>query len=241
MGKTYRRNSDFQKASDRRQRRKLERAPETIGVPDFVKRMDEAKQITPEWVVERLARHIDYEVDRLISKGWLQPSDKEFYVSYLSNAACKAIPSYNPIKDAAESPCHYFTVVVDNTLTHVRNYLLADKRRRKMIPIYNVSPEEAEKRGCVSEEELSDNCRNIRDLEFRMDVNTLRSMLTAEERKVLSMRLEGYTNAEIGEAIGSNRHRVEKTVLKHIQEVARLCGFVPQREIRVMERMKKVA
>ncbi len=78
---------------------------------------------------------------------------------------------------------------------------------------------------------------------FRMDVVTLISMLTEEERMTLAMRYEGYTDIEIAEALtlafhrATDRHRVQKVHAVHIQEKARKGGFFPPSEARGREKI----
>ena len=60
----------------------------------------------------------------------------------------------------------------------------------------------------------------------------------------LAMRLAGYTDIEIAEALSltfrrrTDRHRVQKVHAVHLREKARRCGFFPPSEARGREKTK---
>jgi hypothetical protein len=78
----------------------------------------------------------------------------------------------------------------------------------------------------------------VKELELRMDIETLKEMLDEEEEIFLEMRLEGYTQDEIAVEIGKktgvscDRDHVRKVVMLHVQVKARKCGFYPPSEKR---------
>ena len=196
---------------------------------------DEPEQLSGEWAVRRMKDRINYEFEKLIEIGKMPADEKSFYVGYVEDQIRKNVHSYDPEYEKDGRKCsmtHYVRTLTDWLIMNVRKHFNRDKCKVEKVPITDAPIEEAEETGMISTESLSDECRSVRELEFKMDVATLRSILTKEERIVLNMRLEGYSNTEIGEAINRDRHRVEKTLLPHIQEVARKCGFFPRSEAR---------
>ncbi len=101
------------------------------------------------------------------------------------------------------------------------------------LPITEESEESAARSGMVSTEGryLSDDCRSVRELWFRMDLAELRLRLDREQRTVLRMRLEDYTFEEIAGRLGCDRDRIRKTVMPKIQKVARKLGFIPRSDV----------
>ncbi len=75
---------------------------------------------------------------------------------------------------------------------------------------------------------------NIQELWLKMDVETLRQMLTPEERLCFDMRRDGYTDSEIARRLGgkADRIHIDQVVFIHIREKARKCGFFPPSERR---------
>ena len=144
------------------------------------------------------------------------------------------------------SPVHFLTMKVDSKLANVMDYLAYRRWSLKFCPIADVKDDEdcggpSTSSNSVS---LSDGCRGVEQLVFRMDVATLVTMLTGEERMTLAMRLAGYTDIEIAEALSlafhrrTDRHRVQKVHAVHLREKARRCGFFPPSEARGREKTK---
>ena len=241
MGKTYRYDSDCGEMSGKKSHRKLKTAPETIGVPDFAKaKYEPMDEVT---ALRSVEKRISYKLDCLIERGILNPCDKDFYESYVGDFVRRAASKYDPDHRNAEgktsTAVHYFMVCVDNVMKTVTRHLTQKKRCAVCVPIVNDSVENAHAAGYVSTEELRAPDRNVRDADFRMDVETMRSMLTDIERRVLDLRLAGFTFDEIAEKLGCVRSTLTRRYMPRIQQVARECGFIPQSEIRQMERSKK--
>jgi len=195
--------------------------------------------VTAEWAVGRMAEHINYELERMIVTHEIDASDKADYAAMINRRIVKAVPCYD--SDCRRGHCgrsasavHYFTVVVANEINHIRQYLERACRNAVELPIAQLPPDEARKQGFISpaSAEFSDGFKNVRQLDFRLDVNTLIGMLTPDEYTVLKMRLLGYTIDEIGDELGCCGSNVKKTYIKSIRKKARACGFVPSSEIR---------
>ena len=247
MGKTIRIDPESGERIGKKSQRKLKTAPETFGSPDFARKAKskEPKIITEEWAIKCVAKHISCELDRIIANGVMLPSEKDHFTSFIEDYVRKSVPKYNPVHRNREgktsSAAHYFTSCADNIVCNIVRYLMQDKRRANLVSISNDSIEEAHDAGCVSVEELSDGCRSIKELEFKMDVATLRMMLNDEERSFFDYKLEGYTCDEIAEKLKISHNRVYRTILPRVQKISRLCGFIPQSEIRASFHAKKEA
>ena len=192
-------------------------------------------KVTAAWAVERMAQHIKYELERMISFNAISVADKEDYTRRINRRIVKAVPVYkrevSQLKPGSRtaSPVHYFTVVVDYELNMIRRFLERLCRNADERPISFLPPEEAQRFGYISAEALSDECKNIRDLEFRMDVNTLRGTMTPLEVEIFDLRLAEYTQEEIAERMGMSRYSLMR-LMKGIRRKARRCGFIPRSE-----------
>lgn len=242
MGKTYRYNPDDEldrvgdgacgkrKGGKRRKAKQTEDRPETVDLS---------------WAVERMQEHVSYVVKSLVNKQLIEEDDREEYEAIFTAEVCQAGTDYDPNRVGAKSgktasPLHYMTMRVDAKLSNVTASLAY---RRWALRFSSVTDDEDEAKiddsliwsgnAC-----LSDGCRAMKELVFRMDAATLLSMLTAEERMTLAMRYKGYTDIEIADALSlafhraTDRHRVQKVHVVHIQKKARLCGFIPPSEAR---------
>lgn len=251
MGKTYRHSPveqgelgwwEERAASEEvRRKRKVARERRAEAQPQ-----QEAMDIS--WAVERMKEHIAYIVGKLVDNHLIEEGEREEYAAVFTAVVCESWPEYDPERRGEKSgrtasPVHFLTMKVDSKLANVMDYLAY---RRWSLRFYSLTDD----RDAAREDEgsvwsgdrcLSDECRGVRQLEFRMDVLTLVSMLTAEERMTLAMRIAGYTDIEIAEALSltfrrrTDRHRVQKVHAVHMQEKARRCGFFPPSEARGRE------
>ena len=241
MGKTYRYDSDSGEKTGKKSKRKLKTAPETIGVPSGLKSAKE--ELTEVKVRKMIHKPVEQDLRRLVENGVMLPQDSEHWSEYIADKVCALLPKFDPNHIGKNgkriSASTYFIGAALKYTLHVCRYLGQKKRQAVIVSISDKSPEDAKLDGDVSVECLSDECRSVRELEFKMDVETMRMMLGQEERVVLEMLMEEYTHEEIAAKLGCRRLRVTRTLVPHIQNVARACGFIPQSEIRVMERAKK--
>ena len=196
------------------------------------------------WAVERMKKRVSRVVDGLVADGAIAANEREDFTSIINAHICRVLPCYDPdlVSEDGEkcSLVHYLRVAVDYVACNIRKMSQRHKRKGVACPIA-AEGEEADGsagRVAVDDVRLSDGCRSIRDLVFRMDVRTLFEMLLPEERLCVKMRLDGYSNTEIADEISRrfkvtiDRLHVERTLLKHIQGKARKCGFFPPSEAR---------
>ena len=240
MGRTFRYNAETGKREGAK-KRKLEKVLEPIGIPPEMRK----EPVTREAVSAMISGRVESDLRKLVAAGVLKPQDIDHWASYVEDKVCALADRFDPghigKNGKPVTASTYFIGAAIKHVMHVSRYLGQKKRKANLITISTASAEEAAKNGMVAEESLSDGCRSVKELEFKMDVATLYSMLTPDERKILDMRRDGMTNGEIGEQFGRDRHWIEKTVLPKIQAVARKCGFFPQSEIRPMERNTEAA
>ena len=229
MGKTYRFDPDA--GENRRGRREWKNNP-------FERRSAQPETITREWACKRMAEHIDFQLEELVEDQLICVCDKPEFTDMIHKYIDMAVDKYDPNHRSRRngktcSAVHYFTIVVDGIVNNIRKY--QEKKLKTHIPISYEDQKTAKENGMISVEceTLSDHCRNVKELWFKMDVATLMSMLTDEERTVLCGRLQGYTDTEIADSLHIDRMRIVKTLMKHIREKARLCGFIPRSEARV--------
>lgn len=197
---------------------------------DFTRRVECPERLTAEWAVGRMAGHVNYVVEQMVEDGEIPLSDKQDYVSIVNRRICRALPAYRADGERGRgaSILNFLTVVVANELGHIRSGLRRLKRNRRDVPVCSLPPKEAERLGYVSESVIGDGCRGVRELELRMDVNTLRGMLRPLELEVFDMRAREFTYPEIGAELGISRFSVMR-VMAGIREKALACGFVPSR------------
>lgn len=205
----------------------------------FERKSEQPEVITAEWAVGRMAEHVNYELERMIANGEIDVADKADYAAMINRRIVKSVPTYDGEcsggrRGRAASAVHYFTVVVGNEIGHIRRYLEQACRNAVEIPIAQLPSEEARAHGFLSPDssEFSEGCRGIRQLELRMDVNTLVGMLKPCECTVLKMRICGFSNEEIADELGCCVSNLRKTHLKNIRRKARRCGFVPASDMR---------
>lgn len=224
MGKTRR------KASYRDEDR-----ADAVGRPRYVRRIAQPAIVTPEWVVRQLRGKVNYAVDGLVRSGLVGLADKPDWINYINDHIRRYFGKYDPERRNRDgktcSAVHYFGMVVDCLAMNIRKY--QEEKMKTHLPITEESEESAARSGMVSTEGryLSDDCRSVRELWFRMDLAELRLRLDREQRTVLRMRLEDYTFEEIAERLGCDRDRIRKTVMPKIQKVARKLGFIPRSDV----------
>ena len=231
MGRTYRYDADVgPKRTAKKPKTRKEKKSKKRNAP---------VGLSVEWAIERTYDRANWGLELMIEEGLFSPSDKEYYLGEIQKKIRAAAPKYSPVAENKDgklvrvSQSHYALMVVDRALYTLRDHFKRGTNKLEFLPITDgMSVEESQTKGCVHVDELNDGGRSVKDLELKMDMKTLFSMLDPEERVTLRMRLEGYTMEEIGERLGCDRFRVMRTILPHIGEVARECGFFPASEVK---------
>ena len=200
--------------------------------------------IDKEWVVERMATRVRCAVDDLIRDELICEGEREDYIAKYNWMLLKYSEKYDPNRVGKDgrtaSPLHYLRIVESGITSNIRDYALYRKKYFHGRALVQTPDEAKETPGsiCVEDVKLSDGCKSVKELELRMDIQTLKEMLDEEEEIFLEMRLEGYTQDEIAVEIGKktgvscDRDHVRKVVMVHVQVKARKCGFFPPSEKR---------
>jgi len=220
------------------------RNPEGGGRRDpFERRSEQPDEITAEWAVSRLRRHVSSLLDELIEDGLIDSADKPDYAEIVNRRIAAAAPLYDAgrksrINGRTSSAVHFLRIVADRTALNIRQY--QETKMKTHVPIGNVSEEDAEECGVISVEgrHLGDGCRSFIKLWLRMDLDTLNAVLADDERFVVAMRLRGYNDMEIAAEMGDGdpdsveklRLSIQRTISRRIVRKARKCGFCPASE-----------
>jgi len=193
------------------------------------------ERVTTAWVMKRLARHIDYALSTLVTAEMIADADKEFYERIIEDDVRAGIDSYDAEKTdevgRTTSAVHFFTVIVDHRVEMIRRYLDRICRSAKCVPISQLDPEQAEKFGYISEGSISDEARSVRELEFKMDINSLLGMLSVPEAITFRILMDGGTQEDAEKAVFLPGGTFRRKVMNPLRAKCRLCGFVPRKEL----------
>ena len=244
MGKTYRYNPDgvsdgfdwgeakSAASAEVRKRRGRKKHSDPVMQPDG--------SMDLSWAVERMQEHVSFVVESLVKYQLIEEGERDEYTAVFNAVVCDAGVKYDPERKGKESgktasPVHFMTMMVDAKLANVMDYL-AYRRWTLKFQVITDDRDTAKNNDAFlwsGDKKLGDGRKWMKLVELKMDVETLFRMLTREERMTLAMRIEGYTDIEIAEALQlsfhrpCDRHRVQKVHVVHIQEKARKCGFFP--------------
>jgi len=203
-----------------------------VGI-DYTRRSEQPEVITPEWAVGRMTPHVNYVLSQMIMNGEFLPRDKEDYASMINFRICQSLPGYKaePRMGRGASIVHYLTNVVSHEVNHIRMRLSRQMRSALTLPIMLLPEKDKAASGYVSAGAMSDGCRSVNELVFKMDVNDLRGMMTAAEAEVFDLRMRDMTREEIMAELRISKHAYLKTMAS-VRRKARRCGFIPPSEVR---------
>ena len=248
MSRSFRYNPDSDEAKPcRKSRKDARKAVRTTGhtapstkcqapsTQQGSKHTAQGTTITPEWALERTLGLRVGILQGLLGEGLIEECDVSFYDDRLKLEVLEAIPEYDAsFRNADGKKCsatHYCLFILERRAKNIRRDLRRLNARSSLcVPISQLGAEEAKELGYVSEETLSDNARSVRELEFRLDVNTLYGSLTSIEAEFLNLRLDDFSERDIVERCRHSRYQVRK-VLARIQQKARRFGFLPRSEV----------
>lgn len=204
------------------------------GSDGFVERGERPERVTVEWAVRRMEAHIGYEAERLVLEGVVTLSDREDVESMLREAVIRAAPKYDSGRRGdsgrTSSPVHFLTVVVDNAVLKIRRFRSRLCRDAVEVPIACMCAEDAARLGFFPGARQSDGCRRLSELEFKLDVETLRGTMKALELVAFDLLAGEWTYSEIADRFGISESWFRRGVLKGIRRKARACGFAPRAE-----------
>jgi len=207
------------------------------GSRNYKRRVAQPAVITPEWAEKMMAPHLQYALQVLVEQGVISSSEVVDYTAVVNRRVRNAAEQYDAEKRNASgktaSAMNYLMSTVENTVANIVKSLNRLRRNAVEVPISSLPPDEAAELGFVSKDDhaFSDECKSVKELILKMDLDTFVRMLTREQYIVFKMRLAGCSNEECGDALFCSRFRVAKQILPRIRKKARLCGFVPRSEV----------
>lgn len=199
-------------------------------------------RIDKEWIVTRLEKRVKCVVESLICDNLICEWEREDYIERYNWMLIKQSLKYDPTRVGYEgktsSPLHFMRIVDSGVALNIRDYALYRKKHFRRYTLAQTVREakETPEAICVEESRISDYCRSIKELEFRMDVLTLEKELNEEGKIFLQMRLHEQSHEKIAESIAiqtrtrCDRDHVRKVVAPYVQAIARKLGFSPLSE-----------
>ena len=124
----------------------------------------------------------------------------------------------------------FFRNVAKNALSDFASIMDAEKRAFRYEHLAITSkPDEEIGKGEISIDEVEVSQRNaVRDMIFRIDVETLRNGLDEEVRRAFDLLMEGFAHHRICRKLGVSNDKYRKRYLAPIQNLAYDLGFVPR-------------
>lgn len=151
-------------------------------------------------------------------------------------------PKYRPencAKPKSASRETFFARVARNTLSDFIDLVNAEKRGGGVTHLsISSKPDDETNSDEVSAECLADDRRNtVRDMEFRLDVEILRSHLPLRLRIVLDMLLEEWPHSLIRQRLAVSHDKYLRRYLSPIQKLAADYGFEPFNDDMFIDKM----
>jgi len=218
-------------------RRKSPREEAADVNPRYVRRIVQPETITEEWALEIMDDRIQWWLTGQVLNGLFVEDERAEYEAMLRKAVSRAAAAYRPERRNAEgqsaSAANYIRTSLEHAMNKIANSILDLRQKFTTVPIVSDPPVLAIQNGCISEEDvrLCDECRSVRELDFRMDVRTLFRMLTPPCARYLKLRLAGYTKEEVSERMGLSYYVIRQEILPKLRKKALLCGFEPRSKV----------
>lgn len=199
---------------------------------DYRRRVVQPEKITPEWAIGQMSERVNYVLENLIASDLIGVSDKEDYRQELNVKIWQALKGYDPKRQNASgrsaSVVHYLTVILDNEVVNIVNALQCYRHMSKAeVPLATMREDEAGEFEWSIHEVMSDRCRNVRELELKLDLHTMRGLMTPRQGKAFAMLLMGYRHEDVQAAVGVFGGSFYRKVLEPIRDVCRKCGYEP--------------
>ena len=228
MGKTYRKvkGEKGKVKKDWRSNRRASSHPSSpIPHPSY----------TPEQAIDIVRKHVDMALEHLISANRILLDDKEDLQWQIYADVVAKMDEYDPMHvSKATGKYATFETYLKRMADYSLGHLMQDREDRAKsvqaeVPIADLPPAEARAYGYLSTEDaqFSSTCRSLRDMIFRMDLNTFIGMLTPRELLVLRLRLAGYSFRDMEPLVGIAHQNISDWTMDSIQHKADECGFEP--------------
>lgn len=199
---------------------------------------EQPDELTVEWVLEHVAKRIAFIAKSLVETETIGEDEREEYESVLKHEVVTKFATYRSDvapgetgrrgreRRQASAICYFQTVLRNKMLNIIERIETEESVMDRETPIALRKAEERSGCGYVDEEsaDLSDGCRSVRQVDFRLDVNTLVGHLTPDEWKALKCRYCDLTFRETAERIGCSEPRARR-LMKRVAEKAERLGF----------------
>ena len=228
MSKTWRRCGDRADGPRRRSGRGA----------DYESLHEQPSDLTVEWVLDHVAKRIAFIVRSLVETETIGEDEREEYESVLKHEVVTKFATYRADVAPGEtgrkgrnrrqaSAINYFQTVLRNKMLNIIERIETEEAvMDRETPIALRKVEEREGCGYLDEEsaELSDGCKTVRQVDFRLDVNTLVGHLTPSEWKALKCRYCELTLRETADRLGCSEARIRR-LMKKVADKAEMLGF----------------
>ncbi len=232
MGKTFRCDGPFDTPEAKKVKRVYRRVKDCAVVVYSEDALSAAQYAS---LLERISDMVRYRIEKMIEDGIIEAGDRVFRAFWLYRRAAELIPRYDPARKGAASgrKASLFTFIsrmLDYDVRMYRRRILAERSR--FVEIRDGLDPSGCGAECGSGWCLSDRCRSVEALIFRMDFETLLGMLAADERECLLMRMEGCGIEEISDALGCGANKWYRfgKLMRNVAKAAVKCGYLPKAE-----------
>lgn len=222
-------SKSYSRAERRRMIRRSREERELCGVPAEATRIEyapaakEPDVITGEWALEQLSEDITFAVHNLKEEGYIGDSQVEDYLNLFSQAIIEAVPKYDPTRTNAEgrtsSARHFLRRVLRSKVcTAIESISVANAVAKKEY-IDDMKPQDPDDEDFTDEPWVSDRGRSVRDIDWRLDMESMMRRMTKSSRIVFAMILAGYDHNEAMAAAGVNSTNYWRVRIREIQDV----------------------
>ena len=203
----------------------------------YERRHVQPRRLTVEWVIEHVSDRIDFVVRSLVETETIREEEAEDYASILRTEVIEKFGTYRDDIVAGEtgprgrslaqgSALTYFRAVIHNKMVNLIREIERDGSVFADTPIALLPEGEREGYGCRDERDVafSDECRSVKEIDFRLDLNTLVGHLLPQEYRVFVLRLKDKTFRECAAETGLSEAKVRR-LMKSVAEKAESLGF----------------
>lgn len=202
-----------------------------VWVERGVRRSEQPERITPEWALARMENAITFAVKTLLDDEIIPTSEAQDCEQEIRIRVARASERYDAERKGARgrnaSAVHYLNVVIDSTRKNIIRAFGKYGPYAKEIPCDVLRPKEGDGWELDDTFNLSDDCRSVRELDWRMDMESIRNLMTPRQRKSFEMMCCGRSAEEAMDEVGVFGGSFYRRVLEPIRGVLRKCGYAP--------------
>ena len=150
-----------------------------------------------------------------MTKCGIRRQDFDDYYGFAATGLCKAVVDYDESK--AKSFSTYAYKCMQKEIIAYTRWRFADKRDERLTVSYNQLINDLDENEKEYSFLLSDKKNNEKNLIFSLHFGEKMRILNNKDKLIIDLRVKGYTNEEIGYALGVTRQTIEYH-LKKIQD-----------------------